>query len=125
MTVQNENGELRQLLEIKRAYRRDLTSLEEEVKARFDRELLDGKKRLKEQYLENVVDAVFGETAPAEMKTVAVEPGAPAEPKPPACPECGGAVDPNDKFCARCAFPLKEDEKPVAVAGRKLRTGSR
>jgi len=125
MTVENGNGELRQLLEIKRAYRRDLTTLEEELKARFERELLDGKKRLKEQYLENVVDAVFGEPAPAEPKPVAVEPGAPAETKPPACPECGGTVDPNDKFCANCAFPLKEDEKPAAIAGRKFRTRSR
>ena len=130
MTADNENGngELRKLLEIKRAYRKDLTSLEEELKIKFERELADGKKRLKEQYLENVVDTVFAEPAPAEPKPVAVEPSAPVEPEPPSCTECGGTIGPNDKFCANCAYPLREDVKddaPVVSTGRQLRTRRR
>ena len=117
----NGNGELRKLLEIKRAYRKDLTSLEEELSVKFERELADGKKRLKGQYLENVVDTVFAESA----KPVVAVPSAPAEPTPPACPECGGTVGPSDKFCANCAYPLQEDVKdnvPVVSTGRRLRT---
>ena len=60
------NGELRKQLEIKRAYRWDLASLEEDLRAKYERELADSKKRLKEQYLENVVDTVFAEPAPVK-----------------------------------------------------------
>ena len=42
MTAENGNGELRQLLELKRAYRRDLTSLEKELRVKFERELVGG-----------------------------------------------------------------------------------
>ena len=124
----NGNGELRELLEIKRAYRKNLTSLEEELTAKFKRELIDGKKRLKEQYLENVVDTVFADPAPTDSKPLVVEPSVPAEPTPPSCPECGSSVGANDKFCANCAYPLKEDVKddaPMVTTGRKLRTGRR
>ncbi len=122
MTAENGNGELRQLLEIKRAYRKGLTSLEEELKVQFERDLADGKKRLKEKYLESVVDAVFAESAPP--KTEAIEPSAPPEPESPKCPECESPVDPMDKFCAECAFPLTEEVKndaPVPSASRQLR----
>jgi hypothetical protein len=136
MTAENGNGELRQLLEIKRAYRKGLVSLEEELKAKFERELADGKKRLKEQYLENVVDTVFAETPPAPEPTpepagpvraiAGYEPATvPAPEKPTRCPECDAPVDPMDKFCAECAAPLQEDVKenaPVVTAGRKFRT---
>ena len=44
MTAENGNGELRQLLGIKRAYRKDLASLEEQLKAQFERELAESKK---------------------------------------------------------------------------------
>lgn len=124
----NGNGELRQLLEIKRAYRKGLTSLEEELKVQFERDLADGKKRLKEKYLENVVDAVFAESAPVPPKTEIVEPSAPSEPESPKCPECGSPVDPMDKFCAECAFPLTEEVKndaPVSSASRQLRNRRR
>ena len=123
MTAENGNGELRQLLEIKHAYRKGVTSLEEELKAQFERDLADGKKRLKEKYLEAVVDTVFAESAPAPPKPEPVEAPATVESEP-KCPECGSPVDPTDKFCAECATPLKEDliqDASVVSASRQLR----
>jgi hypothetical protein len=125
MTAENANGELRQLLEIKRGYRKELASLEEELKTKYDLDLADGKKRLKEQYLENVVDTVFAEPTPAPPKPEVAMPSALAEPEPPRCPECDSPVDSTDKFCAECAAPLKSegvmDNAPVASASRQLR----
>jgi hypothetical protein len=144
MTTENENGELRQLLEIKRAYRRNLTSLEKEVKAKYERELAEGKKHVKEVYLESVVDVVFADPGPAEVTveakeaTVTVIPQVEVKtevvPKPapaPAtnCPECGNTVDANDKFCSQCACPLTDvvekeanmGDWPVVSASRKLK----
>jgi hypothetical protein len=126
----NGNGELRQLLEIKRAYRQGLTSLEGQLKADYERDLADGKKKLKEKYLEQVVDAVFAESTPVAPKVEVAEPSAPAEPESPKCPECGEPTAEGDKFCSRCASPLAEEpekkgadmsEWPVASAGRKLK----
>jgi len=122
--IGNGNGELRQLLEIKRVYSQGLTSLEGQLKADYERDLADGKKKLKEKYLEQVVDAVFAESAPVAPKVEVAEPSAPAEPESPKCPECGSPVDPMDKFCAECAFPLTEEVKndaPVPSASRQLR----
>jgi len=125
MTAENENGELRQLLGIKRAYRKDLASTEEQLKAQFERELAESRKRLKEKYLENVVDTVFAEPAPAPPKPEVAMPSAPAEPEPPKCPECDCPVDPTDKFCAECAAPLSPegvmDNPQVVSASRQLR----
>jgi hypothetical protein len=127
LTTENENGELRQLLEIKRAYRKDLASFEEELKARYERELADGKKGLKERYLENLVDVVFAEQVPApsvEQQAPVAEPAPPpvlAEVKP-ACPECGSSISPTDKFCSQCAFPLRDESETVGTAGRTRRT---
>jgi hypothetical protein len=121
MTAENGNGELAQLVQIKRAYKKSVVDLETELKTKYEQELSDGRRRLKGQYLENVVDTVFAESA----KPVVAVPSAPAEPAPPACPECGGTVGPSDKFCANCAYPLEEDVKdnvPVVSAGRRLRT---
>ena len=140
MTAENGDGELKQLLEIKRGYRRDLTSFEEELKAKFEHELVEGKKRLQSQYLENIVDVVFAEATPEPP--VQESPPAPEPPrastsvevkKPGACPECGAPVDPEDKFCSQCAYPLREpaekeadmSEYPVVTAGRKLKPRSR
>ena len=132
MSGENGNGELRQLLEIKRAYRRDLTSLEEDVRAKLERELADGKKRLKEQYLESVVDTVFAEPAPSTPQDPAPS-EAKTEPElapkgtivlAEECPECLSPVNPGDKFCSRCAFPLQEDvknEASVVSASRQFR----
>ena len=127
MTAENGNGELKQLLEIKHAYRKGVTSLEEELKAQLERDLADGKKRLKEKYLEAVVDTVFAESTPAPPKPEPVEAPAIVESEP-KCPECGSPVDPSDKFCAECAFPLTEevkDDAPVGTTSRKLRTRRR
>jgi len=132
MTAENGNGELRQLLEIKRAYRKDVTTFEADLKAKYDRELADGKKLLKQEYLEELVDTVFADATPAPSKPEAVKAlaPAPAEPESPKCPSCESPVDPMDKFCAECATPLKEEEKdehpsmdnfPVASAGSQLR----
>jgi hypothetical protein len=133
LTVENGNGELKQLLEIKRGYRKGLTSLEEELKAKFERDLADGKKRLREQYLEGVVDVVFAEPAasqamePTPIVTPQVEVKTEVTSKPgPSlpvidCPGCGARVDANARFCSQCAYPLnplKEDEKLVAATGR-------
>jgi hypothetical protein len=120
----NGNGELRQLLELKRGYRRDLTSLEKELSVKFERELVDGKKRLKEQYLESVVDTVFAEPAPVKPVPEVAPPEAsvPKADVPPRCPDCDAPVDPTDKFCAECSYPLKEDVKddaPVVSTGRR------
>jgi len=134
MTAENGNGELKQLLEIKRSYRKGLTSFEEELKAKFERDLADGKKRLKEQYLEGVVDVVFAEPAasqamePALTVTPQVEVKTEVTSKPESslpvidCPGCGTRVDANANFCSRCAYPLKEGERSVAPASRKLGT---
>ena len=129
MATENGNGELRQLLDIKRAYRRDLAAFEKELKAKFERELADGKKCLKERYLENVVDTVFAEPAPAppiEQPAPVPEPASPPAPVEvkPACPECGSPISATDKFCPQCACPLKEDvrdeSETVAAAGHKF-----
>jgi len=128
LTVENGNGELRQLLEVKRAYRADLAAFEADLKARYEQELADAKKRFKEQYLELIVDVVFAETipmAPTEEPAPTPEPAssaAPAEVKP-SCPECGSSISPSDKFCPQCACPLKEDvkdETPVVSTGSKF-----
>jgi hypothetical protein len=138
MTAENGNGELKQLLEIKRAYRKDLVSFEEDVRAKLERELADGKKRLKEQYLEKIVDTVFAEPPPSgPLAPVPVE--VKTEPEHPPkgtivlaqeCPECGAPVHPEDKFCSRCAAPLtslREDrtEHEVAIAGRRAKRPGR
>jgi len=142
MTAENGNGELRQLLDIKRAYRKGLTTLEGQLKADYERDLADGKKKLKEKYLEQVVDAVFAESPPtppatveveAKEATIALRPEVKLDVKvstPGKCPECDAPVDPMDKFCSQCAFPLTEpvekeadmSDFPVVSAGRKFRT---
>jgi hypothetical protein len=139
MTSENGNGEVRQLLEIKRAYRKGLTTLEGQLKADYERDLADGKKKLKEKYLENVVDVVFTEPAPpatveveAKEATIALRPEVKLDVKvsaPGVCPECQAKVDTSDKFCSQCAFPLTESVEtevdmsdfPVVSAGRKFR----
>ena len=100
MTAENGNGELRQLLGIKRVYRKDLASREEQLKAQFERDLAESRKRLKEKYLENVVDAVFAEPAPAPPRPEVAMSSAPAELEPSKCPECDNPVDPTGKFSA-------------------------
>jgi hypothetical protein len=133
LTIENENGELRQLAAIKRAYRKALTSLEEELKTKFERELADRKKKAKEEYLESVVDVIFAEPAAAEASTVTgvpqveVKTEVTSKPAPPLpvidCPGCGARVAASAAFCSQCGFFLKEDEKSVAAASsRKLRT---
>ena len=130
MTVENGNGELKQLVEIKRAYRKGLASLEEQLTAKYERELADGKKQLKEHYLENLVDTIFADSAPAKTVPEPAAPTTPAEPESPKCPACETPVGEGDKFCAECAYPLMEEsakevdmsEWPVASAGRRLRS---
>jgi len=127
LTSENGNGEVKQLLEIKRNYHRNLVSLEMDLKAKFEHELAEGKKRLQGEYLENIVDVVFAET-PAKEPAPLPEPApapAPAVLLPEAksaCPECGSPISPSDKFCPQCAFPVKEDLKndaAVVSAGRR------
>ena len=132
MTAENGNGELRQLLEVKRAYRTDLAAFEADLKARYERELVDAKKRLKEQYLERIVDVVFAEAAPVQEPSpgpsLAPESAVEAK-KSGMCPECDAPVGPDDKFCSKCAAPLKEEDEresqAVVSAGRKFSTRHR
>jgi hypothetical protein len=132
LTLENENGELRQLLEIKRTYRRNLTTLQEELKAKFEREVAEGKRRFKEQYLGEIVDVVFAEPAPVLVEPPKPEPAKPEPAKVeappddrPRCPECDALVNVDDKFCSKCATPLKEEEahdsETVVIAGRRFR----
>jgi hypothetical protein len=128
--MENENGELKQLAAIKRAYRKALTSLEEELTAKFEHELTDGKKKAKEEYLESVVDVIFAEPAadqgeaPAPVvPQVEVKTGVTSKPPPPLpvidCPGCGARVAADARFCSQCGYYLvKEDERFVAAAGR-------
>ena len=138
MTAENGNGELRQLLEIKRAYRQDVAKTEADLRAKLERELAEAKKLLKEQYLEDVVDTVFAEATPAPPtpEPVKAPPPASAEPESPKCPNCESPVDPMDKFCSECATPLTDEEEnrnerpsmanfPVASTGSQLRTRRR
>ena len=134
MTAENGNGELTQLVQIKRAYKKSVADLETELKTKYEQELSDGRRRLKGQYLENVVDAVFGESSPAppapKPEQFQAPAPAPAELESSKCPECDSPVDPMDKFCAECASPLKESENdehpsmenyPVASASSQFR----
>jgi len=138
MTAENGNGELAQLVQIKRAYKKNINDLEIELKSRYAQELTEGKRGLKQRYLESVVDVVFAESAvvPPAPKPEPVQAPAPtpAELESPKCPECDSPVDPMDKFCAECASPLKESENderpsmanyPVASASSQLRKGRR
>ena len=123
MSDENGNGELAQLLRVKRGYRKAAQDLEAELKAKFEENLAKGEKRLKEQYLEKIVDAVFAETAPV----VAVEEEKKAEPSPDpsVCATCGSKLDPGAKFCSQCATPIEEGDlkdanvTKVAFASRK------
>jgi hypothetical protein len=133
VSAENGNGEVKQLLEIKRNYRRNLVSLEMDLKAKFERELAEGKKQLQSTYLESIVDVVFAEApqSPPAEETVAAPP-APVQSESQwsgakvlarECPECASSVREDDKFCPNCAYPLKdplkEDEKPVSIATRR------
>jgi hypothetical protein len=126
LSDQNGNGELAALLEIKRGYKKDIANLEAELKAKFEKELTDGKKQLKDVYLEKIVDVVFAEP-PIEASVKEAEPEPVVHPQEavvipaPAplseCSECGAKLDPGAKFCSRCAAPVKEDEKHEANVG--------
>ena len=136
-----ENGEVRQLLEMRRAFRECVLALESELKAKYERELKEGKSRLREQFYEDVVS--FLDTAPGFAEAPKAEPTMPpeakSEPEPTktaevptksgVCPECDAKVDPDAKFCSQCAAPLKDEEmkdeptkETVASASRKRGT---
>lgn len=120
MTIENGNGEIKQLVGVKRAYRGKVTSLEADLRAKFEADLKAGKKDLKDQYLESVVDIVFADpdAAPVEVTVSKPEIAVDVTPKvsvsveakrPDKCPECDSDVRPGDKFCSECAFPLKDE----------------
>ena len=122
MSDENGNGELAQLLRVKRDYRKAAQDLEAELKTKFEENLANGKKRLKEQYLEKIVDVVFAETAPAvAVEEKKVEPS----PDPSVCATCGSKLDLGAKFCSQCATPIEEVDlkdanvTKVAFASRK------
>ena len=122
MSDENGNGELAQLLRVKRDYRKAAQDLESELKAKFEENLAKGEKRLKEQYLEKIVDAVFAETAPVvAVEEKKVEP----PPDPSVCATCGSKLDLGAKFCSQCASPIEEGDlkdanvTKIAFASRK------
>jgi hypothetical protein len=154
MTAENGNGELKQLLEIKRSYRKELAEREAELKAECERKVAAAKKELKGKYLEKVVDSVFAEPATAPEAKLEPPPSnmtvqysssqtpsaegtrviagyepekVPAAVKSPRCPECNAPVDPTDKFCAECAYPLEDvkENAPVVSSARKFRSRRR
>jgi hypothetical protein len=140
--AENGNGEVKQLAGVKRAYRGKVTALEADLRAKFEADLADGKKRLKDEYLEAVVDVVFADDAlPIEVNVRKAEVSVDVTPKvsvtleakqPGKCPECDSDVRPDDKFCSECAYPLKEEKRSeiegdaiLGTAGRQRRTRRR
>lgn len=116
--AENGNGEVKQLAGVKRAYRGKVASLEADLRAKFEADLADGKKRLKNEYLEAVVDVVFADDArPVEVAPKVTE-TIEAKSDPTKCPECGAPIDPMDKFCSECAYPLREE---IATTGEDPR----
>jgi hypothetical protein len=118
--AENGNGEVKQLAGVKRAYRGKVTSLEADLRAKFEADLADGKNRLKREYLEAVVDVVFADDAvPVEVSVKKAEISVDVTPRvsvsveaktdPTRCPNCDAPIDPMDKFCSECAYPLKEE----------------
>lgn len=135
---ENGNGELRQLLEVKHAYRADLAKFEADLKAKYDQDLADARKRFQEQYLERIVDIVFAEAgtpAPIEAAHAEAPKIEPAKDEPLAvpviapvarCPQCEAPIPPDANFCPQCAAPVKEEKtsepqpETVVIAGRKF-----
>lgn len=138
MTLENGNGELREIarkiLEAKRDYRARTTTVESDLRREYQAKLAEAESKLKTEYIERTVTAlneVFAEPTPAPVEEPKLEQAPKPEPEvevkePGICPECDAKVGPNDKFCSQCACPLKEDEKPgpqaVVSAGRKFST---
>jgi len=127
MTADNGNGELRELIQLRRSYRADLSRIEDQEKA-----LKTEKKDLKTRYIEvavDVADRIFPDTveskpAPAPAPSPKVE-EVEAEPESPKCPECETPVAEGDKFCANCAYPLKEENENIGSSPTRLTvTGS-
>jgi hypothetical protein len=108
--MENGNGELAALLSVKRSYRNALVNLETELRSKFEQELADGKKALKEKYLEQIVDVIFQVTS-QERQEKQESPALLVESKSPKCSECGAKLDPGAKFCSQCASPMEEEGK--------------
>ena len=67
----NGNGEIKKLVGLKHDYKDEVTRLEEDLKTKFDQSLTQGKKDLKDKYLEKLVDWFYsngfnGQTSPPE-----------------------------------------------------------
>jgi len=119
---ENGNGEVKELLEIKHSYRKNVMELEGKLRADFEKDLADAKKRLRQGYLERIVDVVFAESPPQKIpeETTPVEEKVeePDEaPSPSTCRECDATLDADAKFCSQCATPVESDE-PESVEER-------
>ena len=128
MTAENGNGELRQLLDIKHAYRKDVSEYEADLTEKYERELAQAKKQMKEKYLEKIVDTVFADTTSAQpTKPEPASNEAPEVKEQATCPECDSSVNPSDKFCSHCASPLREGEssESVPITSRKFKSRRR
>jgi hypothetical protein len=118
---ENDNGELTALVSVKHSYSNELVNLEAELKSKFERDLADGKRALKEKYLEQIVDVVFQEP-PQEQPKKPEPPALVVESKSSTCSQCGAKLDLGAKFCSQCASHVEEDGKnegtTVVSAGR-------
>jgi hypothetical protein len=108
--MENGNGELAALLSVKRSYRNALANLETELRSKFEQDLADGKKALKEKYLEQIVDVIFQVPA-QEAKENQESAALLVESKSPKCSQCGAKLDLGAKFCSQCASPIEEEGK--------------
>jgi hypothetical protein len=113
--IENGNGELAALLSVKRSYRNALANLETELRSKFEQDLADGKKGLKEKYLEQIVDVIF-QVPSQEVQEKQESPALSVESKSPKCSECGAKLDLGAKFCSQCASPIEEEAKNEGTA---------
>jgi hypothetical protein len=139
LTNGNGNGETKKIVDLRQAYKNDVTQAEAALRAKFDEELATAKKELKDKYLEKVVDWFYsngfnghGTVPPAPPPVPEPEPVAEfpqtsqapePEPTPPqeetapaaaTCSECGASLVPEANYCSQCSAPVALQRVPSA-----------
>jgi Zn-dependent M32 family carboxypeptidase len=69
--METENGELKQFVELKRRYKRELANLEGELRKTLDQELAQKKKTLTEEYVSRVTAMIADMLKPLLQEVVA------------------------------------------------------